>query len=119
MFNLKTLFLTLLVILYSVNIAFADSYIMISDNPITEIRCNNESVVSIRALTTLTNEKTSFIVTANKDGKTSFTVKNKSGCYDYVAKVKSGKLTISGDNQIKIISIDLPQEFTQSGDCAK
>ena len=119
MFNLKTLFIVLLVVLYSVNVAFADSYIMISDNPITEIRCANETVVSIRALTTLTNEKTSFIVTANKDGKVNFTVKNKNGCYDYTAKVKSGKLEISGDNQIKIIPIDLPQEFVQSGGCTK
>jgi hypothetical protein len=112
MLNLKRFILVFLAVLCSVNMVFADSYIMISDTPIKEIKCQNESVVQIRALTTLSNEKTSFIVSACNDGKTSFTIKNKSGCYDYAAKVRRGKLEINGDSQIKIIPIDLPQEMT-------
>ncbi|MCM1264660.1 MAG: hypothetical protein NC200_00550 [Candidatus Gastranaerophilales bacterium] len=109
MIDFKRFFITLITIL-SANIVFADSYIMIADGPITEIKCEDNCIVNVHALTTLTNEKKSVIVTALKDGSTQFTIKVKNRCHCYKVNVTNGIMQICGDNTVKILTIDLPPE---------
>ena len=123
MFNFKKI-LTGFIILCSANIAFADSYIMIANDTITDIQCEDNGIVNVHALTTLTNEKKSVIVTALKDGSTQFTMKIKNKCHCYKVNVNKGLLQICGDNSIKILPIDLPPEAlptdtTHLEDCNK
>lgn len=109
MINFKR-FLITIVALCSANLAFADSYIMISDYDISEIKCNDESIVSVKALTTLSNEKKSLIVSSIKDGQTEFSIKVKNKIRTYKIDIKNDKITITGDKATKILPIDLPPE---------
>jgi hypothetical protein len=94
----------------SANIAFADSYIVVSDLPISDVKCEDSTIISIRALTTLSNEKKSLIITSLKDGSTQFTLTMKNKPYSYKVDVKNGVAQIKGDNVVKILPIDLPPE---------
>lgn len=104
--------LIILVVLTSVNFAFADSYIMIAPTDITSVECENQKVVTFNILSTLLNEKKSVIVTSVSDGVANFTIKLKNKKCDYKASVQNGKLDIKGDRFIKILSVDLPPEIT-------
>jgi len=109
MLNIKR-FLITIAVLCSANMVFADSCIMISESDITEIKCPQNSVICIKALTTLSNEKRSVIVTSLKDGECEFVLKIKNRSCTYKADVKNGKMTITGSSKIKILPVDLPPE---------
>ncbi|MCD8377209.1 MAG: hypothetical protein LUB59_00290 [Candidatus Gastranaerophilales bacterium] len=109
MIDLKR-FLITVILLCSANFAYADSCIMIADSEIKDVKCNDTSIVCMRVLTTLTNEKRSIIVTSLKDGQTEFSVKVKSRYHCYKVKVCGSKLTICGDSTLKIMPVDLPAE---------
>lgn len=109
--DLKRILITLIMIL-PFNMAYADSYIMISPDNIKEITCSNNSVVSFNLLSTLLNEKKSVILTALSDGSANLTVKLKSKKCDYKISVQNGKMDIKGDRFIKILPIDLPPELS-------
>ncbi len=119
MINFKRFFITIIA-LCSANFAFADSYIMISDYDISEIKCSDESVVSVKALTTLSNERKSIIVSSIKDGQTEFTIKVKNKIHTYKVDINNNKMTISGDKSTKILPIDLPPEaLPTTEECSK
>ncbi len=112
--NIRKLFknslITLLLALSS-NLAFADSYIMVSPEQISKVECQNENIVGINLLSTLMNERKSVVVTSLSDGNTTFSIKLKHKKCDYKVSVKDGKMTIKGDRYIKILPVDLPPEL--------
>lgn len=110
MINLKRFFIIMTTMFVFANFVFADSYIMIADGPITEIKCPDNCVASVNVLTTLTNEKKSLIVTSVKDGESEFTIKVKNKCHCYKINVCNGKMQICGSNAVKILPVDLPPE---------
>ena len=113
--DFKRAIITLITLLIT-NIAYADSYIMITDNKISEISCTDNSVINLNILTTLSNEKRSLIVSSIKDGCCEFTIKLNKSNYKYKAMVENGKLKISGSSKIKILPIDLPPEILPKGE---
>lgn len=108
--DMRRILITIIMML-PFNMAFADSYIMISPNNITNINCTNNNVVSFNVLSTLMNEKKSIILTSLSDGTASLTVNLKHKKCDYKIVVKNGKMDIKGDKFIKILPVDLPPEL--------
>ena len=106
-----------ILLICGVSTAFADSCIMISESPITEIKCKDSEIISVKPLSSLSNEKKSVMITSVKDGQTELTIKIKNKCYCYAVNVVNSKLTICGDNKIKILPVDLPPEVLPQGDC--
>ena len=98
---------------------FADSCIMISETAVTDIKCKDCGIISVKPLSSLSNEKKSIMVTSLRDGQTELTIKikNKSCCYK--VNVSNGKLEICGDNKIKILPVDLPPEVLPQGGCVQ
>ena len=109
--RLKRIIITILTMM-SVNYAFADSCLMVSPSGISKVECGNNEIISCHVLSSLLNEKKSLIVTSKKDGETTFSVYLNNKKCDYKATVKNEKLEIKGDKTIKILTIDLPPEFT-------
>lgn len=117
MLDIKRILMIIMVICY-VNIAHAESCIMITDMDITDIKCDNHGVIDVKLLTTLSNEKRTIIVSSLKDGDAGFSVKLKNKYYDYKVSVTGGKLKINGDTKIKILPVDLPSEvLPPEGSC--
>lgn len=114
MVDLKRILITFLM-LFCANFAYADSCIVISDMPITDIQCEDESVINVRSLVTLTNSRTSLIITSLKDGSTRFTLGIKNKPHVYKVNVQGGKIVVDGDNSIKVMPIDLPAEVLDGG----
>lgn len=111
---LKIILLSGLIFL-GIDTSYADSYIMISPDNITEVECPNCDIVDIHVLNSIMNDKKSVIVTATGDGSSHFALRLKSKRCDYKATVQGGKLDIKGDKYIKIFPIDLPPEFESEG----
>lgn len=109
--NFKNILFTTLLMLFSSNFAFAENYIMMSNEPIKAVECNNSDVICIRPLSTLMNEKKNIIISPVKDGSAEFKVKLKNRTLNYKAVVKNGKIDFSGNRVIKIVPLDLPPEF--------
>lgn len=114
---LKSILLAVLMFA-GMNISYADSYIMISPENITEIECPNCDIIDIHVLNSIVNDKKSAIVTAVGDGSSHFAFRLKGKRCDYKAVVSGGKLEIKGDSYIKFMPIDLPPEFETEG-CSK
>ena len=112
-------FLVFIIVMFTgLNISYADCYIMISPENITEIECPNCDIVDIHVLNSIVNDKKSVIVTATGDGSSHFALRLKNKRCDYKATVSDGKLEIKGDRYIKFFPIDLPPEFESEG-CSK
>ena len=100
------------------NISYAESYIMISPENITEVECPNCDIIDIHVLNSIMNDKKSVIVTSVGDGSSHFALKLKNKRCDYKAVVSKGKMEIKGDSHVKFMPIDLPPEFESEG-CSK
>ena len=100
------------------NISYADSYIMISPENITEVECPNCDIIDIHVLNSIMNDKKSVIVTSVGNGSSHFALKLKNKRCDYKAVVSGGKMEIKGDKYVKFMPIDLPPEFEAEG-CSK
>lgn len=116
--NLKTVLITTILVFLSTNSVFAENYILMSPEAITEVECQG-GVISVKPLTTLMNEKKTMIISPIKNGSTEFKVKLKNRSLSYRAVVNDGKIEFHGNKVIKIVPLDLPPEFVSSGDSCK
>lgn len=109
---------TAIAILCSANIAFADNYIMLSNENIDSVECIDSGVLSLKPLASLMNDKRTIIISPIKDGIANFKVKLKNRTLCYKAVVKDGKIDFHGNRVIKIVPLDLPPEvLPQSEGC--
>ena len=115
MHKFKNILITTVLILFSTNLAFAENYIMMSNESILSVDCSNCGVVAVKPLATLMNDKKTVIITPLKDGTAEFKVKLKHRTLSYKAVVKDGKIDFSGNRIIKIVPLDLPPEFVPHG----
>ena len=114
----KNIFITTVLMLFATNIAFAENYILLSNEPITKVECSTGGVISVRPLTSLMNEKKTLLVCPIKDGVGEFSIKLKYRTLDYKAIVKDGKIEFKGNRFLKIVPLDLPPEILpQNEDC--
>lgn len=114
--KLKNILYTSVLMVLSTNFAFAENYIMMSNESISAVECSNCGVICVKPLATLMNEKKTIIITPLKDGSAEFKVKLKNRTLTYKATVKDGKIDFDGNRVIKIVPLDLPPEFLPQGD---
>lgn len=115
MTKLKNILYTSVLMILSTNFAFAENYIMMSNESITAVECSNCGVICVKPIATLMNDKKTIIITPVKDGTAEFKVKLKNRTLTYKAVVKDEKINFSGNRVIKIVPLDLPPEFVPNG----
>lgn len=111
---MKKIGLLVLILFVSVNMALANSCIIISPYNISRVESESSGFLNFHLLSTLDNTKRSVIVTPFQDGEGCFAIrlKNNRKC-DYKACVKDGKLEIKGDTTLKVLPIDVPPELME------
>lgn len=109
--KLRNTFITALFMFLSSNLVLAENYIMLSNEPIVKVETPNSSVICVKPITSLLNEKKTLIITPIADGTAEFKVKLKNRVLAYKATVKDGKIDFQGNRVIKIVPLDLPPEM--------
>jgi len=112
----KTILYTSAFTILFTNVAKAENYIMLSNESITAVECQNSGVISVKPLSTLMNDKRTIIISPLKDGVADFKVKLKNRTLGYKATVKDNKIEFKGNRVIKIVPLDLPPEILPQGD---
>lgn len=118
MYKFKNVLISSIFLLFATNFAQAENYILLSNEPITKVECINPSVISVKPLTSLMNEKKTLLILPLKNGIGEFSIKLKYRTLNYKAIVKDGKIEFKGNNFLKIVPLDLPPEILpQNEEC--
>lgn len=104
----KWLFILTLIFSNLQTYAFED-YVISSNGKLSDIKIQDDTIVEIKPLVTIMNEKNILLIQPLKTGVTTFTVKrNSNENFIFHIKVEEEKTMISEVQGFKILSIDLP-----------
>ena len=104
----KWLFILILIFSNLQTYAFED-YVISSNGKLSDIKIQDDTIVEIKPLVTIMNEKNILLVQPLKMGVTTFTVKrNSNENFIFHIKVEEEKTMISEVPGFKVFSIDLP-----------
>ena len=102
--------LTSLILIFGLQTYAFEDYIIMTDGKLSNIKIQDESIVEINPLVTITNEKNTLFVFPKKTGVTTFTLKKDlDKNYIFHIKVEEDKTIISDVEGFEIITIDVPQ----------
>ena len=105
----KFLILTAFII-FSLQAQAYDDYIMTSDKPVKSVKSSDESVVKIRPVFTIDNNKQTIIITPQKKGKAEITVNLVDKDVTVIVEITQEQTIFKADNDFAFFTMDIPDE---------
>lgn len=105
----KFLILTAFII-FSLQAQAYDDYIMTSDKPVKSVKSSDESVVKIRPVFTIDNNKQTIIITPQKKGKAEITVNLVDKDVTVIVEITQEQTIFKADNDFTFFPMDIPDE---------
>lgn len=105
----KFLILTAFII-FSLQAQAYDDYIMTSDKPVKSVKSSDESVVKIRPVFTIDNNKQTIIITPQKKGKAEITVNLVDKDVTVIVEITQEQTIFKADNDFAFFPMDIPDE---------
>jgi len=88
-----------------------ENYIIFSPNEISEIICENEDIISVNPMITLSQGNSVVILKSKKEGATNFKIKTGESFTDFSVKVSKQETEISQAMGFSFVKIDSPPDF--------
>ena len=84
--------------------------ILFADGKLTDIKIEDNSIVDISPLITVSNDKNTYIIHPLKSGETKICVlRNDANLIDFDIKVTENKTSISEAEGIEVLTLDVPE----------
>lgn len=110
----KFLYTLLLILLIELQTLAFEDYIIINNGKLTDIKIEDNTIIDVYPMITVSNNKNTLIIHPLKIGKTKFyTLKNNKDVILFDVEVKENETIINNVNGFEILAIDKPQNYEE------
>lgn len=111
---MKKIIYTLLIFLLGLNCYAFEDYLIINNGKLTDIKIEDNSIIDVFPMITISNDKNILIVHPLKIGKTNFcALKNNKDVILFNVEVKEDETIINNVKGFDILSIDKPTNYKE------
>ena len=111
---MKKIIYTLLIFLLGLNCYAFEDYLIINNGKLTDIKIEDNSIIDVFPMITISNDKNILIVRPLKVGKTNFcALKNNKDVILFNVEVKEDETIINNVKGFDILSIDKPTNYKE------